>query len=330
MGCLGMFKRLLNYFARPKRVLFYRDYISPHGGHFKVADYFQHTCTTPGFCADMVFSERTVWNKNNPWFSSMTAVNNYYQPDGYDYVFLAGMDWQVYLASNPRKKRPVINLIQHVRHADPDADVYAFLTQSAIRICVSNAIASAIQATGHVNGPIFTIPNGLALPEIKVSAKVWDIVIVGVKHPGIAKEIYVALQSFGLKVLLIDTWLEREYLYEQMALSKIAVLLPNQQEGFYLPALEAMKYCDLTIVPDCVGNRDFCFDQQNCLMPAYNVEAICEAVKVAIELLGRKEKHAALYACAQKTVTDYSLERERIAFQDILTKVDRLWFFKKQ
>jgi len=57
--------------------------------------------------------------------------------------------------------KPVINLIQHVRHADPGADVHRYLAEPAIRICVSEEVETAILGTGKVVGPTYVIPNGI-------------------------------------------------------------------------------------------------------------------------------------------------------------------------
>ena len=90
------------------------------------------------------------------------------------------------------------------------------------------------------------------------------------------------LAQQGIPALCVTDWLPREKLLLLLVSSRIAVMLPNPTEGFYLPALESMRYADITIVPDCVGNRSFCFNRQNCLIPEYNSLALEAAVHEAM------------------------------------------------
>ena len=77
-------------------------------------------------------------------------------------VFVAGLDWNFFDTARLTSQRlPVINLIQGLRHAEPDCPLYRYLRRPAIRICVSPEVARAIQSTGEVNGPVFVIPNGI-------------------------------------------------------------------------------------------------------------------------------------------------------------------------
>lgn len=56
----------------------------------------------------------------------------------------------------------------------------------------------------------------------------------------------------------------------------------STHEGFCLPALEAMA-CGTTLVcTDAHGNRDFCADEVNCLMPAPDPEAVTAALRRAL------------------------------------------------
>ncbi len=265
-----MFHKLLNRFHQPKSVLFYRNYQGYSGGHQKVADYFNHLKESKTFNPSIAFSSETQWNDSNPWFPAYRDNTLKFTPADYDYLFLAGMDWQPYTTSGIDLNKPVVNFIQHVRHADATQDVYPFLTQKAVRICVSQEVSDAIKATGKVNGPVYTIANGHDMPDISATTKEWDFIIVGAKRPALAKQVYEGLAKKHNRICLIDRFVPRDELYDKMTRSRIAVLLPNDTEGFYLPALEAMKYCDLTVVPDCVGNRGFCLPEQNCFMPNFD------------------------------------------------------------
>lgn len=55
-------------------------------------------------------------------------------------------------------------------------------------------------------------------------------------------------------------------------------LQTSVHEGFCLPILEAMAAGAAVVCTDAHGNRDFCVDGDNCLMPAANAAAVAEAV----------------------------------------------------
>ena len=90
----------------------------------------------------------------------LTGLVNQYDPSSADVLFLAGMDWRA-LEAHPgiEERIPVINLIQHIRHSDPNQELYTFLSRRATRICVSQEVAKAITETGRCNGPVHSIEN---------------------------------------------------------------------------------------------------------------------------------------------------------------------------
>lgn len=319
-----MLKRLYQKIHKPARVLFYRDLIAHTGGHQKVADYFEHLQSSCNFYPEISFSARTRWDISNPWFPEYQHRSVAFSPALYDVIFLAGMDWQVYLPEVREPGQPVINLIQHVRHANPDTELYGFLEQRAIRICVSPQVACAINATGRVKGPVFTIPNGVDLPVLP-NQKRYDIIILGIKQPDLAKQIEQHLAATGLSVLLVGQWVPRKSWYQLLAASRLAVLLPNTTEGFYLPALEALNYCDQVVVPDCIGNRDFCKHEQNCFMPMYDVDSILTSIGRSLALMNNNEALAECKRNAAKIVADYGIAKERKAFLAIMANVKKLW-----
>jgi len=307
------------------RICFYRDFQEYTGGHQKVADYFYHLKSSPEFLPHISFSDETLWDRTNPWFPDYQQQQAEYIPSNYDYAFLAGMDWQRYLTSNPPKNQPVVNLIQHVRHADPAQPMYEFLSQKAVRVCVSREVELAITATGRVNGPVFTIQNGIALPLLPGVEKQHELLIFGPKNPIQAQVLGDELKKQGIIAHCINHWLPREQLLGVLAASRIAVLLPSETEGFYLPALEAMHYADLTIVPDCVGNRSFCHDRQNCLFPAYNTPSLVAAVEEALHLLEQPEQLNIFKRNCANTLAYHSLERERTEFLGLMRQLDSIW-----
>jgi glycosyltransferase involved in cell wall biosynthesis len=65
-----------------------------------------------------------------------------------------------------------------------------------------------------------------------------------------------------------------------MLLNTTTVFLQtSRHEGFGLPILEAMAAGTPVICTDAHGNRDFCFDGVNCLMPEARSDAVAESLE---------------------------------------------------
>ena len=312
-------------------VLFYRDFRAYSGGHQKIFDYYCYL-RDAGYQTSITFSPDTRWDESNPWFAEKDSQISF-NPGNANGLFLAGTDWQQYLEAGFRPELPVINLIQHVRHADPDSDVYPYLNQHAIRICVSAEVEKAILATGKVVGPTFVNPNGIAIPVIPKSPQ-YDVFISDLKQPGIALEVRRRLEAMHYSVRLVSGHQRREDFLKAMAESRVALLLPHEREGFYLPALEAMALCEIVVVPDCVGNRDFCkplyidlkrSQEGNCLMPSFDVDDLVAACIRAKDLTSNRPVLDQLQRNMQITVKQHSLEQERDRFLDIMTQLPKLW-----
>src|SRR5437868_1326606 len=276
-----------------KIVLFHRDFQRFTGGHLKVWNYFNHVLASKSYEPRIAFTADSKWDQTNPWSGSRNQVTDW-QPGKADALFLAGKDWQhLSLEKSQALPKPIINLIQHPRHADPDDDLYRFLSNRAIRICVSQQVADAIMATGLVNGPVFVIPNAINLENIPRAAadekRPIEILISGLKAPDLAREIESRLRSDeNIAVTSLLDWIPRSEYLRQLGQAKIAVTLPRPNEGFYLPALEAMACGAIVVCPDCVGNRDFCRNDVNCFRPANDADEIVDAIYRALGLTPEK------------------------------------------
>lgn len=304
--------------------LFYRHYPFHTGGQQKVADYFSHLLGAPDHRPAICFSPDSVLPPDNPWAALGSPASVAYEPANYDYIFLAGMDWQQYLPHRALRK-PVINLIQHVRHADPAQPMYPFLAEPAIRICVSDEVAQAILATGRVNGPVHVISNGLELPALAPVPSTIDALVLSLKQPHLGARVADVLRSKGYSVRVVDELIPRLELLQLMNASKLGIVLPHHTEGFYLPALEAMQYCAIALVPDCVGNRGFCIDGLNCFMPAsIDEQSILTAADNAFAQL-QTPAAKAMQLQARATVARHSMAAERASFLAIAERLDELW-----
>jgi len=69
-----------------------------------------------------------------------------------------------------------------------------------------------------------------------------------------------------------------------LARSEIAIFLPFEREGFYLPALEGMAVGCIVVCPDCIGNRSYSHVGKNSIVPQYSAADIVEATITATKM----------------------------------------------
>lgn len=300
-------------------LLFHRDYQCYSGGHGKVWNYFQHADAHPGWSSRMHLADASV-DEGNPWRAVPAQVCAEWRPAQADALLLGGTDWEIYPRDDPA--RPVINLVQGVRHADPELPLRAFLSRRAIRICVSDAVADAILATGEVNGPVRVIAAALDLPRMPAPTSTrHGVFIDALKQPALGAALQAALQAQGREVVLSTMRLPRGIYLQRLADAAIAVLLPHEQEGFYLPGLEAMALGCATIVPDCLGNRAYLRLDGNALAPALRLEELVQAVA----RLDDPSLARGLAATGRQAALQFGLAQERRAFHGVLDELDALW-----
>jgi glycosyltransferase involved in cell wall biosynthesis len=89
-------------------------------------------------------------------------------------------------------------------------------------------------------------------------------------------------------------------------------------EGFALPPLEAMATGAAVVCTDAHGNRDFCIDGVNCLMPAANAGAVSAAIA---RLLADPELRARLGRAGIETAQEYEWERRIDALEAFFERV---------
>ncbi len=322
-----------------RTVWFYREHPGFSGGELKHSHYFGHVQKgIPGFAPKIVFrdepaNESHALERRALWAAGDEVFVARWEPAPHDVLFLAGTDWR-YLAESGLESlpNPRINLIQHVRHAHEGTELHRYLAHRAIRICVSREVADAISSTGRVKGPILTIPNATdVLPTApdggnlaaENSARPRPISIVGYKRPDLAQALSQRFDEVPIAHPPATEFLDRHRFLERLAESRVAVCLPHAEEGFYLPALEAMGSRCLVVTLDCIGNRGFCHHGENCLIAEPSPESLFDAAKKALDL--PPEKRERLLRGAQATVARHSLVSERALFRGCLEDVDRLW-----
>jgi len=170
------------------------------------------------------------------------------------------------------------------------------------------------------------IPNGIDVPIADTSTRgerPVDLFIAGPKQPQLALS---AAEALAMSDRVIETLVDhvsRDTFLDAMRRARVTLLLPNPQEGFYLPALEGMATGTVVVCPDCVGNRSFCLPGVNAFRPSYRFDDLIAATEAA--LAQPEFETSALVANATETARRHSLEAERDAFHAVLHDIDELW-----
>ena len=198
----------------------------------------------------------------------------------------------------------------------------------------SREVADAISATGRVEGPILTIPNGIDMQPTAPAEEAEDlaaahrarprpITILGYKRPDLARALSRRLDEARIAHPPATEFLDRRRFLERLAESRVAVCLPFAEEGFYLPALEAMAAGCIVVTLDCIGNRGFCRHGENCLIAEPGLDSLFDVAKKALALSAPERE--GLLRRARDTAAGHSLDTERARFHAVLEEVDRLW-----
>jgi glycosyltransferase involved in cell wall biosynthesis len=97
-----------------------------------------------------------------------------------------------------------------------------------------------------------------------------------------------------------------------------AFVQTSRHEGFCLPVLEAMAAGTPAVSTDSHGNRGFCSDGVNCLVPASTPEAVTNALQL---ILSDKQLRDRLRREGLKTAVDYSWQRRIDELESFLEMV---------
>jgi glycosyltransferase involved in cell wall biosynthesis len=307
-----------------RTVLFFRKYRRFHGGHLKVWDYFNHTLAADGYDARVLFDVDSNWDASNPWSNVRDLVVERPTDVQAQAYFVAGRDWQRMEALGLLESDlPIINFIQHTRHAGDWSIQSRYLKRKAIRICVSDEVAQAVESAGS-RGRTIVIPNSIDVPveAAPCEERSVDLLIAGLKQPELAVQAAAALQKPGRTIEILDDHVPREEFLSRIRKARNVLFLPNREEGFYLPALEGMALGTLVVCPDCVGNRGF-MNGRNALFPSYDLPSLVEATEAAMTMPDCER--AVILEQARETVARHQPMAERAAYSDVLRNLDQLW-----
>lgn len=301
-------------------LLFHRDFRGLTGGHLKVWHYLRHTAGSSRFRPRVFLTAASHRDSSNPFLTGEPDwLMPSWQPHLADALFVAGLDWSA--VPEPWHK-PIVNLIQGVRHASPGDPRREYLKRRAVRICVSEEVADAIRATGLVNGPVHTIPNGVEVPDAPIgrSGPPTPLLVAGWKDAGRTGVVVEALRAAGFAPEVLVARLPREEFLGRIASAEVVLFLPLEEEGCFLPALEAFSLGSLVVCPDCVGNRQFCRDGETCLRPDRDAASLVAAVGRAMAM--SPSERARLVAAARVEVAARGLDGERRAFLGLLDHLE--------
>lgn len=322
-----------------RRILFHRTWpaknrnVGTAGGQLKMRDAFEHFRTAPGFEPYVHFPEGTVWHDNpgNVWIPYRAKALKTWEVRPGDVFFFAGRDWgEVKQLPRLTPRNPVLAIAQP-RHVRPEDIRHGFLQERAIRIAKSEAGKRILEEFG-VNGPIFCIPDALDfdLLPAPVNPPAFDLLIVGMKNKPLGR----ALEAWARETfpqLRVNAHINkvptrREFL-DKMATADVVCFLPvpveDGLEGFFLPALEAMRMRRLVICPDAIGNRDFCRAGETCLMPSYDLEGFQAAIHEALSLPAETKQR--IIENGFKETFKHDIAAERKAYVELISQVDEIW-----
>jgi glycosyltransferase involved in cell wall biosynthesis len=297
------------------RILFPRLHGGPTGGEIKFRDYFDHCLAHPRLDPYMYVSPTP---QPSPEWQAIWAdihsrrVVREIEISRYDALFLGGINWELVPDTTGKV---VLNLIQHVDHGDPRFPRrFAFLRRFAHRICVSRPVHQAIAP--HAVGPITIIPNGIPLDLCVPDAPKREgrVVILARKQPDFGRALAAGLveRGDGVEVEVVVDWIPRAEFLAGLASAQVFVGLPNEREGFYLPALEAMASGCAVVCADAIGNRDFCLSGVTCLQPRFG--DLNEHVVAVLRVLADSGLRSRIRAGAIEMAKRHSLDAERQAF----------------
>jgi glycosyltransferase involved in cell wall biosynthesis len=225
----------------------------------------------------------------------------------------------------------VIHIVQNVRHANPSwIGGYALrlLTRPMARIMVAEEVLEACLPWLNRGSPTEVIPEGhdwayfsrqrqggLETPA-KVGFTTWKSVVGLEVAAALAHDPRFEFRSIGETV----GWKELRELYHW---ADIFLACPNQEEGFYLPGLEALAAGALLVTPDVGGNRAYCRFGENSVLVEY--ESAPDYVAALIRLAeSPPEPVDAMRQAGYGVLSEHTLDEEKRRFGEFLDKLHNL------
>jgi len=309
------------------KVLFYRRYVGFTGGHLKVWHYYNHVKASNKHIPNIYFAEDSIWDSSNPWKNEGRLIVDQWSPEKSDIIFLAGTDWrQLPEQERINYSKPIINLVQNIRHVNPSDVRYPFIKNKAVRLCYNIDVYDALKKA-NANGPVFYIPMGMDFDMANkwrlLDIRPIDVLIVGYKDPEIALTVGLKIKAKRIRVEILTKNIRRSEYIGLLRRSKITLFMPMKEEGYYIPPLEGMAAGTLVICPDRPGVTNDYKDSINCFRPQYDTGHIIEAVDKALKM-DKKMRNELLHN-GRATLLHHKLSNERDRSLDILNNIYQIW-----
>lgn len=293
-------------------MLFVRTYHGMLGGHLKVFEYMHHVRAS-GLFEPVLYLTLDSTQSPRQWLPGGAEIID--APVEADAYFVAGFNWRILEAAGiDLRAKPVVNLLQGLRHTAAGDPRREFLSRPALRICVSLPVYKAVRDAGLANGPLVLVRNGIdveRLHAIHAGPKRRCVFIAGAKNAAAARTLGDTLTRSGIECEVCDVLLERDAFLARMGACDIVVALPDPNEGFFLPPLEAMAMGCAVVLPNCLGASSYAIDRVTCLSPPFELQAVADA---AAELRANDALRLRIREEAGAIASRHSLERERSEF----------------
>lgn len=222
----------------------------------------------------------------------------------------------------------VIHIVQNVRHANPawlDGYGLRLLGRPMARIATNDVVLDAIRPylnhrsltrvipLGHQLGYFAGAPRGELHRPIRVAYTTWKSDI----GDRVARRL--RGRRFAFRAIRHPVGWPR--LRELYAWCDVFLAAPNPQEGFYMPAFEAMEAGAIVIIPDAGGNRAYCRFGENCVHAELDDAPSYVAAIERVARMGSDELEA-MRERARAELGRFTLEREAAGFRDFMAELE--------
>lgn len=222
----------------------------------------------------------------------------------------------------------IIHIVQNIRHVNPEwLDGYPLrlLTRPMARITTNEVVQEAIDAylnptslcriipLGHPAGYFHKERSGRLHRRIRVAYTTWKSQV----GDEVADRLAGAPYRFRAIRHHVD-WPELRDLYHW---ADVFLGCPNPEEGFYMPAFEAMEAGALVVVPDAGGNRAYCEFGTNCLRAEMeDPDSYAAALERIADMDARQID--GMRAAARDALTPFDLDLEQERFGRFLRRLE--------
>jgi|GEM_PF-4308463 len=288
------------------------------GAQLKTWDYFNFINSHPKFEARIKFHESSEWSDDVTWDKELVLSGGelFEQPDLL--VLKGGQDWLLFQKYINYTNIPVISPIVNYRVLNESHLSNQLLKNTAVRVCPNPDLMNKLILCPQVDSPVVCIPHGVKSPSkiTPLKDRNIDILIVAIKNKELGKKIFNHYKSYLKNVMLIDKFTGHQEFISKMADSKVALHLPQTVESFYIPGLESLSMGTMTIMPDCLGNRDYTNRIAGGYLAHYGYDELIQKTDVVLSM--PQELLCNYSEQAHKDSKSFSIDTERQHWYDLI------------